>query len=192
MNPGVTADLLGLTHPHALAHLRTLQVLPEVEQILLWDEDEQALAAAQQAQAQKLAHCYTDLDALLARGDIQFAIVCVPTEMSPKVCLRALATGIHLLSEQPIGASAAEVERVVTAAERAGLQLGVCYQNRYHPITQQARALIGQGLIGPLVSIEMRMLTTQVRFRDPASWLFRASAGGGILSWLGCHELDLM
>src|SRR5262245_21743355 len=189
---GITAALLGLTHPHALAHLRTLQALPEVEQILLWDEDDRALAAGQQAQAQKIAQCYTDLDALLARGDIQFAIVCVPTEMSPEVCLRTLAAGVHLLSEKPIGASAAEVERVVMAAERAGLQLGVCYQNRYHPITQQARALIGQGLIGPLVSIEMRMLTTQVRFRDPAGWLLRASAGGGILSWLGCHELGLV
>jgi predicted dehydrogenase len=192
MTNSLTAALLGLTHPHALAHLRTLQALPEVECILLWDEDDQALAAARHAHGQKIAQCYTDLDALLARGDVRFAIVCVPTEASPNVCLRALAAGVHLLSEKPIGASAAEVERVVAAAERAGLRLGVCYQNRYHPIAQQARDLVSQGLIGPLVSIEMRMLTTQVRFRDPAGWLFRASAGGGILSWLGCHELDLM
>jgi predicted dehydrogenase len=39
----------------------------------------------------------------------------------------------------------------------------------------------------------MRMLTTQVRFRDPVGWLFqRQLAGGGVLSWLGCHDLDLM
>jgi len=192
MTSGVKAALLGLTHPHALAHLRTLQALPEVEQILLWDEDIQALAHARQAHGQKVAQGYTDLDALLGRGDALFAIVCVPTDVSPEVCLRALAAGVHLLAEKPIGRNAAEVERVVAAAERAGLQLGVCYQNRYHPITQHARAIVGQDLLGPLVAVEMRMLTTQVRFRDPASWLFRRSAGGGILSWLGCHELDLM
>ena len=49
MMSGVKVALLGLTHPHALAHLRTLQALPEVEQILLWDEDVQALAHARQA-----------------------------------------------------------------------------------------------------------------------------------------------
>jgi predicted dehydrogenase len=189
----ITAALIGLTHPHALAHLRTLQALPEVAQILLWDEDDRALAAARQAQGQKVAQSYTDLDMLLARGDLSFAIVCVPTDVAPGVCLRSLAAGVHLLAEKPIGSSAAEVERVVVAADRAGLQLGVCYQNRYHPMTQQARAIVGRGLIGPLVAVEIRMLTTQVRVRDPTSWLFRrAVAGGGILSWLGCHELDLM
>src|SRR4029453_5785467 len=181
MTSGLKVALLGLTHPHALAHLRTLQALPEVEQILLWDEDDRALAAARQARGQKVAQSYTDLDMLLARGDILFAIVCVPTNVSPDVCLRAISARVHLLAEKPIGPNAAEVEHVVEAAERAGLRLGVCYQNRYHPITQQARSLIGQGLIGPLVSIEMRMLTTQVRFREPASWLFQqATAGGGI------------
>ncbi len=37
------------------------------------------------------------------------------------------------------------------------------------------------------------MVTTQVRLRDPRHWLFqREVAGGGILSWLGCHMLDLL
>jgi predicted dehydrogenase len=193
MPTGLTAALLGITHPHALAHLQTLQALPEVEQIVLWDEDAAAVDSALQTQGQKVAQVFTDLDALLGRGDLGFAIVCVPTDVSAAICLRALAAGLDLLAEKPIGRHAAEVERVVVAAEQAGRQLGVCYQNRYHPISQQARAIVGQGLIGPIGGVEMRLLTTQVQFRDPASWLFRqASAGGGILSWLGCHQLDLM
>jgi len=52
---------------------------------------------------------------------------------------------------------------------------------------------VQQGRIGPLLSLEGRFLATQVRFRDPKSWLFsRAKAGGGILSWLGSHYLDLL
>jgi predicted dehydrogenase len=187
------AAILGVTHPHALAHLRTLQALPEVAQIVLWDADAQALEQAHAAQPQKIAQVDTDLEMLLRRGDILFAIVCVPTDASPAVCERALAAGVHLLAEKPIGRSAAEVARVVAAAEQARLQLGVCYQNRYHPIVREARAIVGQGLLGPLVAVEMRMLTTQVRFRDPSHWLFqREISGGGILSWLGCHDLDML
>ena len=37
------------------------------------------------------------------------------------------------------------------------------------------------------------MVTSQVRYRNPGHWLFRKdTAGTGILSWLGCHYLDLL
>ena len=53
--------------------------------------------------------------------------------------------------------------------------------------------MVADGVVGPLISVEMRMITTQVQFRDPQHWLFRAEhAGGGILSWLGCHYIDMM
>ena len=43
------------------------------------------------------------------------------------------------------------------------------------------------------MAVEARMVTSQVRYRDPAHWLFqRATAGSGILSWLACHYLDLL
>jgi predicted dehydrogenase len=43
------------------------------------------------------------------------------------------------------------------------------------------------------MSVEMRMLTTQVKFRNPQGWLFRHEyAGSGILAWLGCHYIDMM
>lgn len=37
------------------------------------------------------------------------------------------------------------------------------------------------------------MVTSQVKFRNPEHWLFsKERAGGGILSWLGCHYIDLL
>ena len=37
------------------------------------------------------------------------------------------------------------------------------------------------------------MITSQVKFRTPSHWLFsKERAGGGILSWLGCHYLDML
>jgi predicted dehydrogenase len=48
-------------------------------------------------------------------------------------------------------------------------------------------------LLGQLISVEVRLLTTQVQFRNPEHWLFKAAlAGGGILSWLGCHYIDMI
>lgn len=189
----INAALLGIEHPHSLAHLRTLQALPEVESIYLWDENEAALAAAVESQGAKVAGTYTDLDQLLARDDIFFVIAAIRNDLGPDIFIRTLESGKHLMAEKPIGKTAADTQKVIDVAERTGLQLGVCYQNRANPVVQEARNLISADAIGTLMSVEMRMITTQVQFRNPKHWLFnRKQSGGGILSWLGCHYIDLM
>lgn len=189
----VKAALLGLEHPHSLAHLRTLQALPEVEAIYLWEENEDALTAVVKEQGQKIEAAFTDLDAVLARGDLFFAVAAVRNDLGPEIFIRSLEAGKHLMAEKPIGKSAADTERVVNVAQRAGLQLGVCYQNRSNPVIRDVRNLVAEKLLGPLISVEMRMITTQVQLRNPQHWLFnRAQAGGGILSWLGCHYIDML
>lgn len=189
----ITAALLGIEHPHSLAHLRTLQALPEVGEILLWDESESALGATVAKQGAKVSATYTDLDQLLARPDLFFVIAALRNDLGPDLFIRTLEAGKHLMAEKPIGRTAADTERVIAAAARTGTRLGVCYQNRTLPAVQLMRQLIGDGLIGPLISVEMRMITTRVAARNPQNWLFKnACAGGGILSWLGCHYIDMM
>ena len=189
----VKAGLLSVTNAHATGHLRTLQMLPEVESICIFDEDEEALSSIRKNQGEKIDEVFTDLDALLTREDIPFVIVPLKGDRCAEVCLRALEAGKHILVEKPLGRSAEEAEQVVIAAEQAGLRVGICYANRYHPLNQRARELIAQGVIGPLMSVEMRMITTQVKLRNPKQWLFnKALAGGGILVWLGCHYIDMM
>ncbi len=187
------AALLGIEHPHSLAHMRTLQALPEVESIYLWDENQAALDAAVQAQGAKVAGTYTNLDELLANDEIFFAIAAIRNDLGPDIFTRTLAAGKHLMAEKPIGRTAADTQTVLDVAKAQGLKLGVCYQNRNNPVVQEARRLVQSGAIGDLMSIEFRLLTTQVKFRKPENWLFdKAKSGGGILSWLGCHYLDLM
>jgi predicted dehydrogenase len=189
----ITAALLGIEHPHSLAHLRTLQALPEVGEILLWDESEQALAAVVEKQGAKVGATFTDLDRLLARPDLFFVIGALRNDLGPDIFVRVLEAGKHLMAEKPIGRTAADTARVIAVAERTGTRLGVCYQNRTLPAVQLMRQIIGDGLIGPLISVEMRMITTRVAARNPANWLFnKAQAGGGILSWLGCHYIDMI
>ena len=189
----ITAALLGIEHPHSLAHLRTLQALPEVGEILLWDESEQALATVVGKQGAKVSATFTDLDQLLARPDLLFVIGALRNDRGPDIFIRVLEAGKHLMAEKPIGRTAADTARVIAVAERTGSRLGVCYQNRTLPAVQLMRQMISDGLIGPLMSVEMRMITTRVAARNPGHWLFNnAQSGGGILSWLGCHYIDMI
>lgn len=187
----IHAALLGLSHPHSLAHLRTLQAVQEVASITLWDEDELLLQSTVQNQGEKIAGTTTDLASVLAQERILFVVGALRNDLGPPIFLRALEAGKHLITDKPIGKTAVENAQVAEVARREGRKLGVFYQNRALPPIQDARRFVEQGLIGELVSVEMRMVTTQVQVRNPRHWLFNQDkAGGGILSWLGCHYID--
>jgi predicted dehydrogenase len=185
------AAVLGAGEAHFSGHLKTLQVLPEVDTIHVWGDNQEALDALE-GEA-KVEGLFLNVDDLLAQQDLFFAIASVRSDIKPQLFNRLLDAGIHLMAEKPMGTSAKAVAELVEKAEAAGLALGTCYQNRYHPVNQKIRSLVATGAIGELMSIEMRMLTTQPKFRNPSKWLFQKDiAGGGMLAWLGCHYIDLM
>ncbi len=185
--------LLGLSHPHSGILLATLAGLPEITEICLWDADD-AVVARQLATARpKVIQITSEIDCVLSQTDLVFALVCVRHDQMASVAGAVLAAGHHLLVEKPAGLNAAEIARLADRAQAAGRQATVLYPRRLHPCVLAARDWVAGGRIGPLLTIEGRFLATQVRFRDPASWLFRRPlAGGGILLWLGCHVLDLI
>ncbi|MBT4141041.1 MAG: Gfo/Idh/MocA family oxidoreductase [Candidatus Latescibacteria bacterium] len=188
-----TAGLFGLAHPHSVAHLKTLIQSDWVEKILVFDESVDVVEQVKKTYGEKVATGYSDLDHMLSEVDVDFGIACFRNDLNADLCMRLLQTGIPVISEKPIGHTAASVEEVVKTAKEANLLLGVMYQNRYHPTTQEAKALVQSGVIGDVTACESRMVTSQVKFRNPKHWLFNnAQSGGGILSWLGCHYIDLV
>ncbi len=187
------AALLGLIHPHSASLLTTLDNLPEVTAVTLWDPDPSVVAKPALPASSKVTTLTTDLDAVLADPALTFAIVCVRHDLAAALALRVIAAGKALIAEKPVGLNHEETLRIEQAATRAGVVASVLYPRRLHPCMTAARERIAAGEIGALLSMEVRFLTTQVRFRQPESWLFRrAQSGGGILLWLGCHCLDLL
>lgn len=188
----VTFALLGCAHPHSKGHLASLRISPEVEQIWLWDPD---LAAAERLSAEagpKLAGVTGELSSAL-REDVGFALVCRPNNENPEIVIAAARAGKHVLSEKPMATTAANLRPVLEEVRAAGVSLGVCYPWRRHPAARDLNAFIRQGVLGRLLATEARMVTSQVKFRDPSHWLFsRERGGGGILHWLGCHYFDLL
>ena len=98
-----------------------------------------------------------------------------------------------VLFEKPGALRAADLRRIADLARDRGLTMGTMFQNRWNPASQEARQAVRDGALGRVMAVEARMVTSQVRYRNPDHWLFgRATAGSGILSWLGCHYLDLL
>ncbi|MGN6675087.1 MAG: Gfo/Idh/MocA family protein [Thermomicrobiales bacterium] len=187
-----TVALVGVTHPHARMYLDTLDALDEVAGVVLCDADTQA-ASEVATRVPKVVGVYGELAEALADPAVTHVLVALPNDQTPAALVRAIEAGKSVFAEKPCARSAAEFAPVRAALARQPVPFGVAYLNRAHPAMRQIRELYQAGALGRLTAVELRMVTTQVRLRNPNHWLFkRAVAGGGILTWLGCHWLDLV
>ena len=183
--------LFGCTHPHSKAHLKTLLLSERISDVHVYDETPGDAEEAAQADVAISATHATVESALADSPDV--GVACLSNDRNADLCIQLLESGVHVISEKPIGATVEDVQKVVDAAQSNGLRLGVMYQNRSHPLNQEARRIVQAGTIGRITGCEARLITSQVRFRNPDHWLFKRDvSGGGILSWLGCHYLDLL
>ncbi len=184
--------LVSSPHPHTRLHLKTLDALPIVEAIHLCglaDEDIPGLSGS----SSKVRSATDNLPSLLARPELDALLVCVRNDLCPAILEAAIEAGKPVLFEKPGALRAADLRRVSGLARERGLTLGAMLQWRGHPIIQEVRQVRRDGALGRVMAVEGRMVTSQVRYRDPSHWLFdRSTAGGGILSWLGIHYLDAL
>ena len=135
--------LIGVTHPHSAAHLKTLNWIKQLTEVAVYDPDKSALREfREKVDARKVERVYTDLDKFLERDDVPVVFVCLRNDEAPAVITRAAEAGKHIIAEKPVARNAAELEPALSAVEKAGVKLTVCFQNRYHPVSQDIRKLL--------------------------------------------------
>jgi predicted dehydrogenase len=136
---------------------------------------------------------FDDLDALIDKAKPDLALVTLPNADAPDAVAKLGRAGVHLLVDKPGARTAAEAERGFGAAKAAGAKVAVGFTRRYGRGWRDAKAMIDDGRLGPLISTEAIFVTSSVAVRDPANLIFNKEAmGGGVLHWLGVHDLDLL
>ena len=183
---------IGIDHPHAAGFRETMMLMPEVELVAFYDPDP---AQARGLLQPELCHLptYRSLPVLLRETRPEAVMITLPNAATPGAVVQAAEAGVHVYAEKPCARTAAEFLPALEAVREAGVQFATGYLRRASPVGQAIRQIVEQGLLGRLVSVEARWITTSVQRRNPAHFLFdEARSGGGILHWLGCHWLDFM
>lgn len=187
----LTIGVVGVNHPHAGGHLQALEGAPEVERLLIWDADP---ALAQQAvENSSKAHFIDSADELLGDPDIPAVCIFVRDSEAGERNLQAIEAGKWVYGDKPGAHSAAELKRIVVAARETGVHFCPCYASRNLPLAPEIAGVLQSGGLGDIYSFQCTWITSDVLARGPESWLFhREHSAGGILTWLGCHWLDLL
>jgi len=161
-----------------------------------------AIYSRTEANARALAETFdypidvaTDIDALLARGDIDAVDVLLPIEHIPAVVEKALTAGKHVVSEKPTAPDLVSGRRLLAHKRRFPEQVWmVAEQYRYEPAYNQAARLISEGIIGRVISFQW-MVSKPITQQSPyyhTSWRQTPTHQGGYLLDAGVHHAAAM
>ena len=103
--------------------------------------------AAQYAQKNGGA-AYDDLGKFLAHPGLDIVNICTPSGLHMDVALQAAAAGKHLIIEKPLETSTARCEKIIEAADRAGVTLSGIFPSRFFGAAQSVRRAVDTGRFG--------------------------------------------
>jgi levoglucosan dehydrogenase len=135
----------------------------------------------------------TDVDELLKRDDVAVVDCCVPNYLHRPVLMAAILAGKPVIVEKPLALNTNEASEIAAAARRARVRIGLIFNFRFIPAITRAKQLIEEGFLGETYHFQIEYLHSGYQNPDrPMGWkLRRAQSGGGALTDLGAHLLDM-
>lgn len=129
------------------------------------------------------------LDALLELP-LDGVVVATPSALHAGQARAALARGMAVFCQKPLGRTAEETRAVVAAARAADRLLCVDLSYRFTAAVQRVREQVASGAIGDVYAVN---LVFHNAYGPDKPWFYdRILAGGGCVMDLGVHLVDLM
>jgi predicted dehydrogenase len=156
-------------------HTRAAQAIAGVNVSAVWGttrEKAQRLAETAGAVA------YDDFASFLAHRPMDLVAIGTPSGVHAQQAIAAVENGLHVLVEKPVDIHTSRIDALIEAADRAGVKVGVFFQDRLKPDIVRLKSLMDSGALGDPVLISGR-----VKWYRPPEYY-------GNSRWRGTWELD--
>lgn len=182
-------------------HFEALQQLKNVELVGICDTDSGVLEATSQRLG---VPGFSSVAELLETTKPDVLHITTPHDAHIDYALEALASGVSVLLEKPVGHEIASAQRLVDFAARLeekaaesnsiAPKIAVCFQNRYNNSSIELQRLMQSGSLGQLNGVYSTVAWTRTRdYYQSKPWRGQLSrAGGGLLMNQAIHTLDLI
>jgi predicted dehydrogenase len=185
--------VLGLSHDHIWGNLTELQETGRAELVGAADPD----SGLREKYRSRFPGEVTDsAETLLQRGDITAVYVFGSNRESEDYVVAACERGLHVLLEKPMAASLGGAERVIHAAEAAGVRFMINWPFAWWPQLRLGIAMAQAGEIGRLWEVKYRAAHQGPREMGCSpqfsTWLYDAEQNGaGALMDYCCYGAAL-
>lgn len=130
---------------------------------------------------------YDSLEAMLDAEPLDALVILSPNRHHVPMAMTAIAHGLHVLCEKPLGMTSGEAKALVEAAERAGVITMTPFTYRFMPMMRYLKDLVDEGYLGRPYHLDMRYYASYGRGGE-YMWRFDLDeAGSGSGGDLGSH-----
>lgn len=185
MSEQLRVACLGTTHPHASARIRALRAIEGVEVTAAADSDPGLGPFCEKYDLEPASE-----EAILGDGAVGAVVIHSKSDRMVELSRAALEAGKAVLVEKPGGANVADISKLAAAVEGGGGIVQVGYNCRLADSVRRAQELLGQGVIGEVVTVNAHG-AAKVGEHLSAHLNQPADMGGGL--WvIGCHVIDIV
>ena len=147
--------VVGMVHDHVWGLAKSFANCPNAEIVAAADPNEPL--RERMGSEFGVSALYTDWQKMLEKEELDVALITTENSGAADVVEAAAPKGIHLVVEKPMAATFGQADRMLKAAEAAGVQLMVNWATAWRPNTRKAIELANSGAIGQVFSVRVRM-----------------------------------
>jgi UDP-N-acetyl-2-amino-2-deoxyglucuronate dehydrogenase len=137
---------------------------------------------------------YSDFEKFLSHLPMELVAIGSPSGEHAAQGIAAARHGLHVLAEKPLDISTKRADALISEAAKAGVKLGVFFQDRSKPDIVRVKKAMDSGVLGKPILADARVKW----YRPPEYYASsrwrgtRALDGGGALINQGVHTVDLL
>lgn len=160
------------------------------ELVAVCDNDARAL---ERAVARTGVPGFAALDLLLAQSSADVIVLATPSGMHAAQTIQAAEAGRHVVTEKPMATRWHDGKAMVSACDRAGVQLFVVKQNRRNATIQLLKRAIDRRRFGRIYLANVNVLWSRPQsYYDSAPWRGTWEFDGGAFMNQASHYVDLL
>jgi predicted dehydrogenase len=174
-----------------ITHLAILGGHPDVKVVAIADES--SLMARVFTKFRPDIRLFDNYERMIKESSLDMVLIATPPHLHASMIETALNAGLSIFVEKPFTLGAADARRLTELSHQKNGTYQVGYVNRFNDVFVKVKQLIGEGILGRLISFRSDMFgRTVIRPLNGSGWRSRRENGGGCLYEFGSHAIDLM
>ena len=136
---------------------------------------------------------YVDYKLMIEKEKPELINIATESRNHAAIALDVIKMGINVIIEKPMAMSIADADAIIDAAEKYGVKVSACHQNRFNIAIQKLRKALEDGRFGKLSHGSIHVRWNRNRgYYDQAPWRGTWKEDGGALMNQCIHGIDLL